>query len=764
MKLRDIVNRDLVTLTNCESEPIHIPGAIQPHGFLLAILPADRFRIQFCSGNSEDYCGIPYGQLLGRTFEEAFSAGEEAKLVGYLDSDDFAAGNPVALHLGEVSYSCTVRLVDGLYLVEAEPFPDGFRNLPDLYRQTAKFVAHLGQTQTLAALCQTIAEETRSITGYDRVMIYRFDADYNGEVIAEAKRDDLEPFLHLHYPHTDIPAQARELYLRNLLRFIVDVRYEPVPIFTIDDGSARNLDLSHSVLRSVSPIHIEYLKNMGVGATLTISLIHERKLWGLISCHHYAPKNLPHYTRLSALLQGHFLTSQISVRELSEAFEAGKGISSALERLLRHTSGLGEDSLKELVLRPELLQIARASGVAILFNGAVYGNGLVPDHAELDAIARRLHDLNKGDTYATTMLREVYPEAGAPGFPAAGLLFHSLSADGRHFIMWFRPEQVTEVLWAGDPAKAIVKDENGLSPRKSFEKWTEQTRHQSNAWTEAEIVAASNFVHALQRQLSLIILGAEEQRYRKLSEQLQQANSELEDINWISTHDLQEPLRKIQVFASRALDPEAGEPDSAALLQAVQRMSDAANRMQALVTDIHAFSKINHGTLLLRPASLEQALDDVLASLTGELEESGAVIVRGPLPVVAGEAFLLRQLFSNIIGNALKFARSGVPPRIAFHMSKAPYDGPEAQAGEIFHKVSVSDNGIGFNTEHAAQIFGLFRRLHSQKSYGGTGIGLAICRKIMQRHNGHITAEGRAGEGAVFNLWFPVDEPGKAVS
>ena len=173
------------------------------------------------------------------------------------------------------------------------------------------------------------------ITGYDRVMVYRFDEQYNGEVFAESKTEALPAFLGHHYPHSDIPAQARELYLRNLLRMIPDVAYTPVPLYTLDDGRPeKTLDMSHSVLRSVSPIHIQYLKNMGIQATLTISLVLEGRLWGLIACHHYSPKWTPHYIRLSAQLQAHFLTSQIRVQETAEEYQRSQAIEKDLNSLL----------------------------------------------------------------------------------------------------------------------------------------------------------------------------------------------------------------------------------------------------------------------------------------------------------------------------------------------------------------------------------------------------------------------------------------------
>jgi chemotaxis family two-component system sensor kinase Cph1 len=755
MKLRDIVNRDLVTLTNCESEPIHIPGAIQPHGLLLA-LKGSSFIIDFCSANAADYCGATHEQLLGKSFTDCFGSGQTERLTVYLGSEDFRTGNPLRLELG-IPYSCTIRQNGPeQLLLEAEPFPDGQKDLPDLYQQTRMFVAMMERSQSLKALCQATAEETKAITGYDRVMIYRFDKDYNGEVIAEAKNEELEPFLNLHYPHTDIPVQARELYLRNLLRMIVDVHYKPVPIYTTDDADDKNLDLSHSVLRSVSPIHIEYLKNMGVGATLTISLIHEKKLWGLITCHHYAAKNIPHYTRLSALLQGHFLTSQIAVREMNEAFEASLDVADALEDLLPEVSHIQGADLGSLVGRKELLNITHATGVAIMFNGQLFSHAELPPAAHIIALGTWLAE-GKADYFETDRLADHYDGAASQSSAASGILYLSLSAAGTHYIIWFRHEQKEEVLWAGDPTKAIVKDEKGLSPRKSFEQWRQKTSGQSIPWSDAEQTAAANFAHALQKQLSLVILGAEERRYRMLAEQLQDANDELERINWISTHDLQEPLRKIQVFASRVLGSQAAAEADVNIIHAIERMNAAANRMQTLVTDIHAYSKLLHKDAPLSDTSLDAVVADVLKDLGEELNDKNASVSIDSLPHVNGEPFLLRQVFANLLRNALKFTLPDEQPSIHISAGKlawTPGLNMPMHDGK-YHRVSITDNGIGFDNEFAESIFGLFKRLHTQKEFGGTGIGLALCRKIMERHNGFITAEGEQGKGASFHLWFP---------
>lgn len=368
MAFKSIENLDIVNLTNCDSEPIHIPGSIQPHGFLLAI-DAD-YSIKFCSNNISEY-GLAPSEALNHKLSD-FLDKECGTLIQYLDDRIFESAQPHVCILRGHKYNISVHISGNHLVLEFEPFSDKNLSLPNFYIQTKKFTDILKQAVGLQQLCQSVTDEIKELTGYDRVMVYKFDAQYNGEVYAESRNDKFEPFFGLHYPHTDIPIQARELYLRNLMRLIVDINYKPVPILTLDaNASNQNLDLSHSVLRSVSPIHIDYLKNMGVSGTLTISLILEGKLWGLIACHHYSSKNLPHNVRLSALMQGHFLTSQIRVQEVAEDYQLRirleKNFDAFLEVLDANTTRI-DDSM----IGKSLASVGDANGVCLINEGTLY--------------------------------------------------------------------------------------------------------------------------------------------------------------------------------------------------------------------------------------------------------------------------------------------------------------------------------------------------------------------------------------------------------
>ncbi len=756
MKIKDIVNRDIVNVTNCEFEPIHIPGSIQPHGFLIGI-HSDSWKIDFCSGNISSYLDIDYKQVLNADFKDTFGELQENLIKEYISKNLLLSSSPLPLNLAGKDFLCTIHKSENIYILESEPIAENNKKLSDVYHQTSQFLSYMNETHTLKQLCDMVAKGTREITGYDRVMVYRFDKDYNGEVFAESVRDDLEPFFGLHYPHTDIPPQARELYMQNLLRLIVDINYEPVPIYTVDDGNdAKNLNLSLSILRSTSPMHVQYLSNMGVAATLTISLIHKKKLWGLIACHHYSQKNLTPEIRLAAQLQGHFITSQIDIRQSNEEYDVARKSNLALEKINAFQLPAKEESFEILVKRPELLELCNASGVVIIINGNIYKNGLVIEDSDSLILSKWLSEYTGNSQFSTDKIIDTIPEFLVDNCDnASGIIYHSLGVNN-NCIMWYRPETLTEVNWAGDPKKAIVKDKDGLSPRNSFKLWREIIKCQSNTWLDPELNAAANYAHSLQKQLNLILMSKEEEKYRKLSEVLKETNSELENINWISTHDLQEPLRKIQMISSRILGKE-DEQISENVANSLQRMNNSANRMQTLLIDILKYTKIQHIDESFVQVNPKDVLKEVLADLQEMMLEKNAIVAIEELPAIYGMTFLLKQLFSNLVQNSLKYSIAGKAPKVTISALGRQKINLGNNPGELFEVIQFSDNGIGFEQKFAENIFNIFSRLHGQDEYKGSGVGLALCKKIMQVHKGYIVAEGIPDEGAIFKLYFPLE-------
>lgn len=743
MNIRSIVNKDNINLLNCESEPIHIPGCIQEHGFLLG-LAADSLLIRYSSENVLAYTGFTHQQLLGKPLQQLCSAEQEDLLREFLTAASFDQSQPFVFTINNVKYNTKPHISDSTVILEFEPFPDGSLDLPNLYKQTQQFVSYLNDAQDLRQLCQSIAQETRAITGYDRVMIYRFDKNYNGEVIAEAKQDDLLPLLGHNYPHTDIPAQARALYLTNMLRMIVDVDYAPVPLYTIaDEKDEKHLDLSLSILRSVSPIHIEYLKNMGVKATLTISLLQDNKLWGLISCHHYSPKNIPHYTRLSALLQGYFFMSQIKVRQAADEYNYAQHIENYIAPLLELMS-TGDNFIAQHYHHPLLKDCIRASGFVIVLNDTILRNGNVPPDEQLFPLLDWLKEYASSGQFSTDHLIEVYPPAEAMNDTAAGLIYHALDSGGKSCALWLRPEMEKSINWAGNPSKGVVMDSAGarLSPRKSFELWKEVVKHYSEEWVTPELTTAVRLAGNLQKQAHLADIRREEKRYKELAAKLEAANAELENFNWISAHDLKEPLRKIQLFASRTFYSEVSLD---VYKDSLVKIQNAASRIQLLLDSMLSFATMSKSNEEFEKINLNNTLTQVLGKYRKEINAKEAVVTTDALPQLSVLPYQAEQLFSNLISNSLKFSKDNVPLKLNIRYHRSPQH----------HIISFTDNGIGFHNKYADIIFKIFQSLNKENQ-SNVGIGLAICKKIMDNHNGMITAEGQEGRGAVFSVSFPL--------
>ncbi|MBB6627480.1 SpoIIE family protein phosphatase [Nocardioides sp. KIGAM211] len=487
-------------LTNCEDEPIHVPGAIQPHGLLLAADP-DTLVVAVVSANVEQLVGVPLGTAAGRHLsdfvgvdiaddvrrrvrERAFSE----PLIVFLPEDlpGEYAGREIDISL----HRSGTRLVIELETV-GRP-----RSVMLTYQSARAAMARLSAETSVLGLAQQLAREVADLTEFDRVMVYRFDEQWNGEVIAEQRREDLNPFLGLHYPATDIPAQARRLYTVNWTRLIADVAYAPVPLHPlVDRASGTPLDLSHSTLRSVSPIHLEYLHNMGVGASMSISLVQNGELWGLIACHHYSGAHRPSQdARAAAEFLGQVASQQIAERDRTDAGLRALVTSEVLSRTLARVASAHGPLLDALVDDPEILSLVDASGLALAADGRLQTRGDVPSPEALAVIVESLLAVADGGVAHSDHLTELDPRLASYDDLPAGALVVSTAPD--RWLLWLRPELEQTVDWGGDPSNKRLASAEGadvrISPRKSFEKWREVVSGRSRPWAPEDIGAAES--------------------------------------------------------------------------------------------------------------------------------------------------------------------------------------------------------------------------------------------------------------------------------
>ena len=498
-----------IDLDNCAREPIHIPGSIQPRG-ALAVVREPGFEVRQVSANVADLLSRPVDTVLGQHLSALIGA-EQAALVEQAASSfgDLRQHNPLECVIdvaGEPRAFDAIlrREPGGVLLVELEmAYGERPFSYPNTYQAVRRSVEDLNQAATLTELYDTTARAVRDLTGFDRVMVYRYDEDYNGEVVAEAKRADLNSFLGLHYPSTDIPAQARALYEKNWIRLISDVDYTPAPLVpAVDPTSGTPLDLTYATLRSVSPIHVEYLQNMGVHASMSISLLRRGRLWGLIACHHYAGPHLPPFATRAA---AEFLGSTLSLR-LVDRFEEDQlhkrlAAQAVLAKLTAATLGDSEPLAAALLGAPDLLDLVPADGVVVDIQGEHRVSGSIPPPEAVSAVAAWARGAS--DEIANTeCLSSELPALGLDPQLAAGALALNLP-DGQYAI-WFRREVLRSVDWGGDPHnKAIAVSEGSegrqvrLSPRKSFDRWREVVRQRSEPWSPSETESAE----ALRRHL-----------------------------------------------------------------------------------------------------------------------------------------------------------------------------------------------------------------------------------------------------------------------
>jgi len=729
-------------LTNCDIEPIHIPGKIQSHGFLIA---ADKeYYISCCSENISDFIPVTATVLLQqplKVLEQYVTAGSPDFLTQILrlgaSSGNFDNFNPYTVNIDHQTFNIIITTSGNQYLLEFEP---EYSNLSsDVSKTIGYSLSEILADSQLSKLLQKAAEQVKEIIGYERVMIYKFHKDGHGEVVAEQKSAELESLMGLHYPASDIPKQARELYKLNHIRLISDVQIEPSAILTSAEFSEEALDLSHSVLRAVSPIHIQYLKNMGVASSFSISLVNNNELWGLIACHNYSPRFINYRERESARLIGQVLSSAVSFRQQQEDLIKSNEIKEAIITLGK---GLirNENIEKTLFDDPiTLLDAVDATGVALYFNNQWYTEGVVADEKFLSELSDWLLENMETQLYETNELPIVYPDALRHKDIASGILACMLSKELKEYIIWFRPEVIKNVKWAGNPEKPAVADNKGMltiTPRKSFEAWSQTVQFSCIPWEQEDLKSA-----LLVREEIAFAISRKAIEVRVLNEKLKEAYEELNSFSYTISHDLKTPLTSIKSFGQLL-------KRNASLNEQGQHMIDrillSAGKMQTMIEEVLRYSMLGMNKSSPNIINMKNLLEDLKEEfLAASDHEHLNIHVEASLEVY-GDQTMVMQVFSNLIGNAIKYSKQNAFPTV--HIKCAEIDN--------WIQYSVADNGIGIKLIDQDKIFDLFARSEEVKEYEGTGVGLSIVKKIMEKHNGKVWIEPNPAVGSIFHVRF----------
>jgi light-regulated signal transduction histidine kinase (bacteriophytochrome) len=475
-------------LSNCEREEIHLAGSIQPHGALLVVSEPDHRVIQ-ASANAAEFLNLR--QVLGMGLAD-LDGDLLLRILPHLDPT--SQGMPIAVRCrigrpGAEFDGLLHRPPEGGLVIELE------RAGPpvDPSRQIASALDKIRSASSLRALCDEAATLLQDRTGYDRVMVYRFDDEGHGEVFSERRKPDLEAFLGNRYPATDIPQMARRLYERTRVRVLVDVNYDPVPLQPrLSPLTGRDLDMSLCFLRSMSPIHLQYLKNMGVGATLVISLVVGGKLWGLVACHHYEPRFIHFELRAVCELLAEAIATRIAALESFAQSQSEIFVQRLEQRMVEAISREGDWRAAIFDSSQSILQPVGASGSALIYEGQIISAGEVPGTQEIREIGNWLDTKRDASVWVTASLGLDFPQFAGITKVASGIAVTPISNNPGEYLIWFRPERIRTVTWGGDPLKPFVIGSNpsDLSPRRSFAQWHQLVEGTSEPWTPADIAAA----------------------------------------------------------------------------------------------------------------------------------------------------------------------------------------------------------------------------------------------------------------------------------
>lgn len=729
-----------VGLHDCDQEPIHTPGLIQPHGALLCFRLADGAapRLSAWSANAVDFIGTaprldasPADLRVETVVDEALADAAATGAAGTFHS--------VALlwTRAERSYDVIVQLQDGLLTLEFEARRLSGDELDRFAIQAHRGIESLRRHRSLETLLDAAVRTMRAITGFDRVMGYVFRHDESGDVVAESVRDDLPPYLGRRYPAADIPQQARRLYVINTIRIIPDIGYTAVPVLAAPD--LPNLDMSHGVLRSVSPIHVEYLQNIGVAASMSVSLVIGGRLWGMIACHHLSPLLVPYSIRMACDVIAQVISSTIGGIEQATRAEHMQRCTRLCAELVAMVSARQDDALATIAAKADDVAACLDCTAFVAISGGQYFIHGAVDRSVAEALRSVWPGLGAASVTEYDCRGEWPDEVAAKMGRWIGVLALRFDSSRDGWLFALRPEQIEEITWGGNPEPQYRPGPFGerLTPRGSFNAWRETVRDCAAPWTAHQVEAARMFAAELQNVMAQQHAELERARMQMLA---------------ILGHDLRDPLQSISMAASlleRTGGEQAGGRQGSTLSR---RILASSNRMQRLVRDVLDVYRIRSGQ------GLGIALDDIdLVQVLHDVVEEArmahpAVRIELDLPAtlrVNGDADRLAQALGNLLGNARHHGNMDHPIRVS----------AGADAGQV--RLTVWNVASPIPDEVAERLFRADKGSHRNdatpgaRQHGGLGLGLFIAHEIVISHGGAIDYRYEEPE-VVFEIRIPV--------
>lgn len=714
--------RAAIDTTDCDREPIHIPGSIQPHGILLVVEPGG-LTVAQVAGDVERITGVEdcIGAALGAVIGHALA-----------DRIDDQARRSAWGHVGRWTgpdrreHDVALQTSGDRLLVEVEQSSGRAVSGVDLLAVIETAGARFERAPDLKALFQLAAVEFRSLTGFDRVMIYRFLDDDVGVVVAEDLAEGAQGFLNQHFPASDIPRQARALYVRNRVRVIPDTGYRPRPL---RPASRHALDLSDSALRSVSPIHVAYLRNMGVGASASISIVRDGALWGLIACHNPLPLLMTWETRAAAVSLSATLSRQIHARLDAEAYRDRLRLRGMEDELVDRlpagaplASGLGNHLA-------ELRRMLEADGVAVIAAESLQTDGMAPPDAELRALARFIAERERGGTFFTHALSKRWSDGARIAREASGVLAVRVQAERPFDIIWIRAEQVETVKWAGDPHAGNRHVASGpLTPRASFTAWSETVTGRARRWSTAQVESAARLARCLEsvdarrreRATSLALAAALTDKDKLLARQ----DFLMREVN----HRVQNSLALVSSFL--ALQARVEGPEAARALTEARRRIGAVSTVHQRLHQADPSERID----------LARYLGDLVRELgesSGPEWAEALTLDLAPATSDADRAITIGLVVTELLINAQKYAYEGRPGPVDVRMVE--------DRGAL--RLTVADKGRG-DTGGPTR---------------GSGFGARLVASLAEQLGGVLEREDRA-PGLAVSLIVPLDRDDTRVS
>lgn len=732
-----------VNLSNCDREPIHIIGRVQPHGFLM-VVHNETFVIEQVS---ENVCNmVPGGevkQLLGKSVLDLLPEGSRS----WFENSFLTTGYGIIALGGRKFYGFNHVSADKI-IIECEVLWDSSDK--DRLWELDNLSCMAGQLNGLEKaeeMANLVAGEMRNYLDYDRVNVMRFDNNWNSEVIGESLKGATTSILGHRFPASDIPLAGRNMLLKKTIRQIPNVQAKAVDIIPyINSTTGTPTDILKSELRNPSEIHLEYLNNMEVSATISFSILSKGKLWGLISCHNYSPIFVDAWKRKVSGLMTQALASEITSIQKSTSLKEYKQLNQnrlrVVEKLEKHKDLISGLRMED----PDILDITLGSGVAIFLNNQLYTYGSTPTEEEIESLLGWLVYSSKKKVFTTRSLWKAFPEAMMYKDTACGLMALEISKYNLEYLLFFKPEIPRTRIWAGKPEKLSLNGKNYIHPRRSFEKWEETVRGKSLKWNSNEKEIAKLFV----KDLTAFELRDQASSLRALNSQLEitakrlvEKNNQLKDFGLIMAHNLRGPMNNILLLHECYRD----EPTESNAQFFFQKIPSIVDNLFQTMTDLEKIIATQlEEDLPSEEVYLADLIDKEWENLQNEEIMHGRAELISDLQVTA---FYLPKVYAesflhNLISNALKY-RSG---------NRNPQVRVKSWEDEKHVYLSVSDNGLGMDLEAVGEnLFGLYKTFHGHKH--AKGMGLYLTKMQIEALEGNISVESEPDMGTTFTIWFP---------